>query len=118
MRRSLAISFRQFQNWSSRLTLVLCPAITIERLETEETEDFTAFSPRNDHQDASLVTRSLWDIARFDHRMVVGLSPMLRRSSLILFEIVEDQFPVTLKNAQAPFQSRQPRSRHVRWFLG
>src|SRR5262249_42621746 len=73
-------------------------------------------SPRNDHQDASLMTRSLWDIARFDHRMVVGLSPVLRRSSLILFEIVEDQFPVTLKNAQAPFQSRQPRSCRVRWF--
>jgi hypothetical protein len=39
-------------------------------------------------------------------------------SSLSLFEIVEDQFSVALKNAQAPFQSRQLRSRHVRWFLG
>jgi hypothetical protein len=40
MPRSVAISLRLFQNSSSRLTLVLCPAITIERLETE---DFTAF---------------------------------------------------------------------------
>src|SRR5665213_3877257 len=29
-----AISFRPFQNASSRLTLVLCPAMTIERLTT------------------------------------------------------------------------------------
>src|SRR5262245_49742508 len=42
MPRAVAISLRLFQNSSSRLTLVLCPAITIERLETE---DFTAFSP-------------------------------------------------------------------------
>ena len=32
--RSSAISFRPFQNASSRLTLVLCPAITMERLIT------------------------------------------------------------------------------------
>src|SRR5215467_12141506 len=34
MSRSPAISFSPFQNASSRLTLVLCPAITIERLTT------------------------------------------------------------------------------------
>src|SRR5882757_3259658 len=32
--RVTAISFRPFQNASSRLTLVLCPAITIERFTT------------------------------------------------------------------------------------
>src|SRR5665213_3231375 len=32
--RPPAISFRPFQNASSRLTLVLCPAMTIERLTT------------------------------------------------------------------------------------
>src|SRR3974390_1232715 len=32
--RPTAISFSPFQNASSRLTLVLCPAITIERLIT------------------------------------------------------------------------------------
>jgi hypothetical protein len=39
MPRLLAISFKPFQNASSMLTLVLCPAMTIERFETE---DFTA----------------------------------------------------------------------------
>src|SRR5262249_16115027 len=43
MPRSPAISFMLFQNSSSRLTLVLCPAITIERLQTK---DLTTFSPR------------------------------------------------------------------------
>ena len=40
--RLLAISLRPFQNASSRLTLVLWPAIMIERLTTE---DFTAELP-------------------------------------------------------------------------
>src|SRR5262249_25808271 len=44
MPRSPAISFKLFQNWSSRLTLVLWPAMTIERFETE---DFTASPPVN-----------------------------------------------------------------------
>jgi hypothetical protein len=43
MPRSRAISFKLFQNSSSRLTLVLWPAITIERFETE---DLTASLPR------------------------------------------------------------------------
>src|SRR5262249_10088306 len=37
--RSSAISFSKFQNVSSRLTLVLCPPITIERFAID---DFTA----------------------------------------------------------------------------
>ena len=41
-RRPTAISFRPFQKASSRLTLVLCPAITIERLMTG---DFIARLP-------------------------------------------------------------------------
>src|SRR5215467_3502791 len=36
MPRSPAISFKLFQNSSSRLTLVLWPAMTIERFETED----------------------------------------------------------------------------------
>src|SRR5260370_40099186 len=40
--RSLAISFSTFQNASSRLTLVLWPATTTERLTTE---DFIACPP-------------------------------------------------------------------------
>src|SRR5262249_20418743 len=34
--RSRAISFKLSQNWPSRLTLVLWPAMTIERFETED----------------------------------------------------------------------------------
>src|SRR6516162_9654740 len=45
MPRSRAISFKLSQNWSSRLTLVLWPAMTIERFETE---DFTASPPANE----------------------------------------------------------------------
>src|SRR5262249_16751877 len=44
MPRSPAISFKLFQNSASRLTLVLWPAITIERFETG---DFTASPPAN-----------------------------------------------------------------------
>src|SRR6516162_8938156 len=44
MLRSPAISFRLFQNSSSRLTLVLWPAMTIERFEIG---DFTASPPAN-----------------------------------------------------------------------
>src|SRR5215475_11489294 len=47
MPRSPAISFKLFQNSSSRLTLVLWPAMTIERFETG---DFTASPPRISHQ--------------------------------------------------------------------
>src|SRR5947208_6892425 len=36
MWRSTPISFKPFQNASSRLTLVLCPATTIERLSTAD----------------------------------------------------------------------------------
>src|SRR5262245_7414390 len=43
--RSPAISFKLSQNWSSRLTLVLWPAMTIERFVTE---DFTASLSRRD----------------------------------------------------------------------
>src|SRR5258708_7767775 len=42
MSRSLAITFSAFQNASSRLTLVLWPAMTVERLMTE---DFIACPP-------------------------------------------------------------------------
>src|SRR5215467_2006047 len=42
MPRSPAISFKLFQNSSSRLTLVLWPAMTIER---SETEDFMSSPP-------------------------------------------------------------------------
>jgi hypothetical protein len=44
MCRAIAMSFRPFQNASSRLTLVLWPAITIERLTTG---DFIAASGFN-----------------------------------------------------------------------
>src|SRR5262245_66190474 len=47
MPRSPAISFKLFQNSSSRLTLVLWPAMTIERFETG---DFTASPPRISHR--------------------------------------------------------------------
>ena len=43
MPRSTAISFKLFQNSSSRVTLVLWPAMTIERVEIG---DFTAFSAK------------------------------------------------------------------------
>src|SRR5882724_5795318 len=45
--RAPAISFKLFQNSSSRLTLVLWPAMTIERFETG---DFTASPPRIRHR--------------------------------------------------------------------
>src|SRR6187431_1328555 len=41
--RSSAISLRPFQNASSRLTLVLCPAITMERLITGDFIDGLLF---------------------------------------------------------------------------
>src|SRR5439155_1564974 len=41
--RSAAISFSPFQNASSRLTLVLCPAITIDRLTTGDFIDHLLF---------------------------------------------------------------------------
>src|ERR1700738_5040412 len=43
MLRPEAISFRPFQKASSRLTLVLCPAITIERLTTGDFIDRPPF---------------------------------------------------------------------------
>src|SRR5580704_18450794 len=43
MLRPEAISFRPFQNASSRLTLVLCPAMTIERLTTGDFIDRPPF---------------------------------------------------------------------------
>src|SRR5262249_21150523 len=43
--RSRAISFKLSQNWSSRLTLVLWPTMTVERFVTE---DFTASLSRRD----------------------------------------------------------------------
>ena len=47
MPRSRAISFKLFQNSSSRLTLVLWPAMKIERFEIR---DFTASHPRMSHR--------------------------------------------------------------------
>src|SRR5882672_3102156 len=51
--RDVAISFRPLQNASSRLTLVLCPAMTIERLTTG---DFIRRLPNRScaHQDAGV----------------------------------------------------------------
>src|SRR6516164_796871 len=43
MLRAEAISLRPFQNASSRLTLVLCPAMTIERLTTGDFIDRPPF---------------------------------------------------------------------------
>src|SRR4029077_3328431 len=43
--RPVAISFSPCQNASSRLTLVLCPAITIERLTTGELIDRLLVDP-------------------------------------------------------------------------
>src|SRR5262245_33060381 len=54
MPRWRAISFKLSQNLSSRLTLVLWPAMTIERFETE---DFMASPPHRRNRKRSLLNR-------------------------------------------------------------
>src|SRR5689334_8713598 len=52
--RSLAISLKLFQNSSSRLILVLWPAMTIERFKTGD----TAFSPRMNNTNDRMAFRT------------------------------------------------------------
>jgi hypothetical protein len=52
--RSLAISLKLFQNSSSRLILVLCPAMMIERFKTRYRASSPGMSPRYYDEQATL----------------------------------------------------------------